>query len=641
MTDGKPDRDPGRDPVEQGNRGGRRARDRLRQVRDRVDLVAFRLFGRHVDSTRHERDRTRYAGLHRPVPFETYLIRLYALSWVLAVIVGIAAGVALHATLPQGAVETVQELPILDGIPADWVLPLVALLGGGLAGLATRLLLRRLGSGFIGARYRRRRARIEETLPGAVRYLHVAATGTVDPRVLLERVASRPRIHGATARSFAAIRSRQRLGGSIDAAIRRVARDTPAQDSLAPFLLTFLERRRAGNEALREFLADESRLLAVEDEHRHKRAGAFLRTVVGLFVVLLVGPVVVGLGLVGGLVVVPGVGGPDAALPVPDLTGATTAIGGGAIVLLGAGAALFAFLLRPSGLRWALPAPSQSPWAVLRTSPSNPTNALLVVLPLGVAVLGWGLLGPADRWTALLGAYVTVAVPVGLVDARRARQRARRDRALPAFVHSLADRLESGVPVRRAVARIASEESHGPLDEPIRKLAADLKLIQGPEGGRKRALERFVGRLGTPFAGRTVGLAIGAIEAGADARSAVSHLQTETGRLEHADRARRNRFPAMVLVGWTVGLLLVAIVVVVNLMVVETASPTGPVAGIAVEPLAGVSRERPLFFLLTQATMLASGWFAGLTGRGLYEALLHSGVLLAIAWVGFRLAGLG
>ncbi|MDR5656725.1 type II secretion system F family protein [Halodesulfurarchaeum sp. HSR-GB] len=604
-----------------------------RRVPDRLGQFAFRLFGRHVDSARHERDRTRFRALGLSHSFETHLLGQYALSWLVA----LAAG-ATGALAARNFLRSVQfSAPAIDGSGAVLAGSLaVGLFVGGLA----KYLLRRGASLALEYLVRRRRTQIEHTLPGAVRYLHVTAAGTVDPARLFERIADNERVHGAMANSARRIRRRQQFTGSVESAIRREARDTPATESLAPFLLTFIERRREGDTALREFLADESRLLAVEDEQRHRREASYLRTVVGLFVLLLVGPLFLLLGLAGVSIVFPDTVPTALEFGRPQFDGLLAGVGSVGIVLLGAVAALFAFLLRPSGHRWAAPAPAQSPIAVLQSSPSNPTNALLVLLPVALGALGLGLLSGGAVSTLLLGAYVAVAVPTGLVDVRRARRRARIDRALPGFVHSLSERLESGRPLRQAVAEIATEESYGPLQEPIRKLAVDLKLVHGPTGGRTEALERFVGRIGTPFAGRTVGLAIGAIEAGADARTAVAHLQTETGRLVHADRARRSRFPVVILVGWTVALLIVAIVVAVNLMVLDTASPTGPVAGVTVTAMEAPGQKRPLFYVLTQATMLASGWFAGLTGRGVYEALLHSGVLVGITWVGFRLAGL-
>jgi archaellum biogenesis protein FlaJ (TadC family) len=609
-------------------------------LRDRFDAMAYRLFGRHVEADRHKRDRTRYMALSRSLPFETFLIRLYLASWLLALPVGglIAFGIAVISQPPL-AIALPGPRMLFEIRSQIWIQTL-ALFAGLLVSLLSSVFVRQLASVGLGYLHKREQADIEQTLPGAVRFLHVAASGTVDPRRLFEAVASRKRIHGATARSFEAICRRHAITGNMETAIRVGARDTPSQKLLAPFLLSFIERSRDGEAALRNFLADESRLLAVEDERRHRRDGAYLRTVVGLFVLVLVGPLVVGLGVAGGLIIVPEFGGTRAPIPIPELSGFVTAIGSAGILLFGGAAALLAFLVRPTGHRWAAPAPAQSLRNAIRTSMTNPTNALLLLLPIGLAVLVWGHLSDLQLGFGLLGAYVVVAIPTGLIDVRRSRRRTRLDRALPGFVHALAERLERGLPFREAVTRIAQEEDFGELDDPVRKLAADLTLLQGPNGGRKRALERFVGRLGTPFAGRTIGLAVGAIEAGADAQSAVAHLQTETGRLEHAASARRSRLPVMILVGWTVAMLIVAIVIAVNLMVLETATPTGPVAGVAVEAFDGTTRERPLFYVLTQATMLTSGWFAGLTGRGVYEALLHSGVLVAITWVGFRLVGL-
>lgn len=609
-------------------------------LRDRFDTVAYRLFGRHVKADRHKRDRARYLALSRSLPFETFLIRLYLVSWLLALPVGGLSAIGFAHGLPSPLSITLPGSQVLFEIRSQIWIGALASFGGLLVSLTSTVFVRKLASAGLGYLHKRERAAIEQTLPGAVRFLHVAASGTVEPRRLFEAVATRKRIHGATARSFEAICRRHAITGSMETAIRAGARDTPSQELLAPFLLSFIERSRDGEAALRNFLAEESRLLAVEDERRHHRDGAYLRTVVGLFVLLLVGPLVVGLGVAGSLIVFPEFGGSRTPVSIPELGGFVTAIGSGGILLFGGAAALLAFLIRPTGHRWAAPAPAQSVRNAIRTSTTNPTNALLLLLPVGLTLLGWGHLTEFQMASGLLGAYVVVAIPTGLIDVRRSRRRTRLDRALPVFVHALAERLERGLPFREAVTRIARTETFGDLDGPVRKLAADVTLLHGPNGGRKRALERFVGRIGTPFAGRTIGLAVGAIEAGADAQSAVAHLQTETGRLEHAATARRSRLPVMILVGWTVAMLIVAIVVAVNLMVLETATPTGPVAGVAIEAVEGTTRERPLFYVLTQATMLTSGWFAGLSGRGIYEALLHSGVLVAITWIGFRLVGL-
>jgi hypothetical protein len=55
----------------------------------------------------------------------------------------------------------------------------------------------------------------------------------------------------------------------------------------------------------------------------------------------------------------------------------------------------------------------------------------------------------------------------------------------------------------------------------------------------------------------------------------------------------------------------------------------------AVDP----ARDSERFYLVTQATVVACGWFAGTASRGRYEALLHSGLLVVVTYVVFT--GLG
>jgi hypothetical protein len=52
-----------------------------------------------------------------------------------------------------------------------------------------------------------------------------------------------------------------------------------------------------------------------------------------------------------------------------------------------------------------------------------------------------------------------------------------------------------------------------------------------------------------------------------------------------------------------------------------------------------VAREQFRIYVVTQATMLAAGWFAGTASRGRYEALLHSGGLVTICYLVY--AGMG
>jgi len=97
-------------------------------------------------------------------------------------------------------------------------------------------------------------------------------------------------------------------------------------------------------------------------------------------------------------------------------------------------------------------------------------------------------------------------------------------------------------------------------------------------------------------------------------------------------------------VGWTTALLVVGIVVAVNTQVIDgfaQLSELSGTSGFALDPSAvQPERERFRFYVVTQATMLASGWFAGVASRGPYEALLHSGMLVALCYAIFAGGGL-
>jgi hypothetical protein len=151
------------------------------------------------------------------------------------------------------------------------------------------------------------------------------------------------------------------------------------------------------------------------------------------------------------------------------------------------------------------------------------------------------------------------------------------------------------------------------------------------------------------MAEQTIGLVVGALEAGSDTEQVFETLQTEIGQLYHERKELRSALLVYVAVGWTTGLLVLGIVVAVNLYVLDgfaqlaTVSATSGQAagGLTLDPDAvDPARERWRFYLVTQATMLACGWFAGTASRGRYEALLHSAGLVAITYVVFAGAGL-
>jgi hypothetical protein len=238
-------------------------------------------------------------------------------------------------------------------------------------------------------------------------------------------------------------------------------------------------------------------------------------------------------------------------------------------------------------------------------------------------------------------------VPVGTVAVRRARRDDAKDREIRDFIHAVSGHVSLGRPFPDAVQRVAGEVDLGPLQEDVEALAFNLGLTTSAteaEDVRAAALDRFVERVGTPLSSQTVGLVVGALEAGSDTERVFETLETEIGRLYHERKALRSRLMVYVAVGWTTALLVVGIVVAVNMTVLDGFSQLSDVAGStgslslnpgAVDP----ERDRGLFYLVAQATVIACGWFAGTASRGKYEALLHSGLLVLVTYVVFT--GLG
>ncbi|MFC3478323.1 type II secretion system F family protein [Halobacterium litoreum] len=604
-----------------------------------LDRALYALFARQADHTRHETDRKRYRATHIDASFDVYLARVYGASW-LAFAAVAALAVAVGAVLPSAVA------PVTDPSPLAPTFTVAAVLGVPL-GFAAKRATVWTGGHYLGWRARVRRSDIEGTLPGAVRYLSVLASGTTDERELLSRVAERPEAYGETALAFRDVLNTAELTGSVDRGLRVVARDTPSREVLAPFLLKLREHAAQGPDAVAQYLELESRMLANRRERTRERATGFLELVAELFIVLLVLPALLVIVATVLSVLAPGLG-KEVATPLGAATVRELLVfGSGVFVLVvGALAAWLVESMRPRGFSWHGHARS-SGLGIVANAARNPADAALVLaLPAaGVAALLWDYgLRPAN--VALLG-YVAFAVPVGLVATRRARLDDAKDREIQDFVHAVSGHVSLGRPFGDAVERVAEDVDLGPLNPDVADLAFNLSVTTHDEDVRAAALRRFVDRVDTQLAAQTVGLVSGALDAGSDADAAFEALQAEVGRLYHEKRALRSRLLVYVAVGWTTALLVIGITVAVNLAVLDSFAQLSSVSnaanagGLAIDPSAvNLERDRYRFYLVTQATMLACGWFAGAASRGKYDALLHSGLLVASAYLVFRGVGL-
>ena len=619
-----------------------------------IDTGLYALFSRHADRTAHERDRQRYRGAGLTTSFDVYLSRVYGLAWAgaLAAAVGTFVGTVLFpAAVVAGILKFLREgLPVVNRLPALSVsVPRIYVAVGlaGAVGATVRWVGVRAGGLYLRRVAAARRENIEQTLPGAVRYMRVLASGTSDQRAMLRRVADQE-AYGATADTFRAALNKASLTGSLDEGLSRAARDTPSRDLLAPFLLKFREHAAQGSDALEGYLRMEGRLLSHRQARVHERASGYLELVAELFVVLLIVPALSVLVVTIASVLAPGLSEPIHT-PLGSVTARAVLVYASVVFVLvvGAGAAALIASLRPTAHAAPTYRRPGEPQEVALTAATNPASAAVVVaVPAIAATVGLWLLGYALANVLLLG-YAGYSIPVGIVAVRRARRDDAKDREIRDFIHAVSGHVSLGRPFPEAVRRVAREVDLGALQPDVEDLAFNLGLTTGADGDddvRAAALDRFVERVGTPLASQTVGLVVGALEAGSDTEEVFETLETEIGRLYHERKALRSRLLVYVAIGWTTAVLVVGIVVAVNASVIEGFSQLSSVAEVdarlalapdAVQP----ARDRERFYLVTQATVLACGWFAGTASRGWYEALLHSGVLVVLTYVVF--AGLG
>ncbi|QGA83716.1 type II secretion system F family protein [Halomicrobium sp. LC1Hm] len=618
-----------------------------------IDRGLYALFAQHADSGRHDGDRVRYRAADLDASFELYLARTYGLAWV-AGLAGCLFTLVVTAVVPPSVLAEVVAF-FQNGVPivnqVHWPVvprPVVAVGAGLVGGGVLRLLVVRAGSTYLRWVGEARRSDIEATLPGAVRYLRVLASGEHDQRAMLRRVADQD-AYGETAVAFQRILNRAALTGSLDEGLEHVASETPSRDLLAPFLLKFREHANQSADALEGYLQMEGRLLSHEQSRRHERATGFLELLAELFVVLLVLPALLVL-----IVTIMGVLSPglseQVATPVGPMTVRSVLVYGSAgfVLAAGASASLLVSAIRPhsaSAPSYTAPASLRS---IVETASRNPASAARVLaptVPVVVAVLVG--LGYRPVNVALL-AYVAYGLPVGAVAVRRAKVDDAKDREIQDFVHAVSGHVSLGRPFSEAVERVAEEVDLGALQSDVDQLAFTLGLTASPDDdatdGRAAALDQFVERVGTPMAEQTIGLVVGALDAGSDAEDVFETLQTEIGKLYHERKALRSSLLVYVAVGWTTALLVVGIVVAVNAYVLDGFAQLSTVSsgpGITIDPTAvDPPRDRYRFYVVTQATMLGCGWFAGTASRGRYEALLHSGALVAVAYVVFTGAGM-
>ncbi|WP_053946922.1 type II secretion system F family protein [Halolamina sediminis] len=612
-----------------------------------LDRTLYTLFASEADAARHSAHREQYRGTDLGVGFDVYVARLHGLAW-LAAVLAVVPTLTIALAAPPGTYDAVAGL--LARVAPVGVAPrpprlLVGAVVGTFVGVVSRRSVIALGGRYLGWLASARKADIERTLPGAARYLHALSSGADGPRAMLRKVAEND-AYGETAVAARKVLNTAALTGSLDEGLRRVARDTPSRDTLAPFLLKFREHSEQGGDALANYLGLEARMLGHQRSQAQRRNEGFLELVAELFVVLLVMPALLVVVLTVMSVLAPGLSAPIST-PLGSVTQRAALIYGAAgfVLVVGAGAAATVGHLRPTERQVTYSRPGGA-IATLRSAATNPASAALVLAPLALVGIGAGHVARIHPLGSLLAGYVAWGVPVGAVAVRRARIDDAKDREIQEFVHAVSGHVGLGRPFGEAVELVAEDVDLGPLQGDVASLAFDLSLSDSPDGTDRRtaALSRFVDRVGTPLAAQTMGLVTGALDAGSDTESVFETLQTEVGQLHHEKKALRSDLAVYVGVGWVTALLVVAIVLAVDLYVLDGFSQLSAMpgsAGFALDPNAiQPERERFRFAVVAVATSIAAGWFAGMASRGPYDALLHSSLLAGLTAAVFAGVGL-
>lgn len=380
-----------------------------------VDRVLYALFARHASDRRHDADRKRYRGTALDTGFETHLARVYGLSWLVCVAVIVPALLVAASTVPGLLAAADAWIGARSPVPIGSLSPeRVAVVAAGLTGFLAKRATVRLGGLHLRWLTATRRTDIERTLPPAVRYLELLAAGSDGPRKMVEKAAAND-AYGGTATSLRKALNAARLAGSLDEGLRRVARDTPSRELLAPFLLKFRKHAATGDAALAEYLRTESRMLAHRQDRARKRARRFLELLTELFVVVLVLPALLVIAATALTVVVPELL-PPVDTPVGVVPTRAVVLYGAVVFLVAIGlvGAVAVGTLRPPNQRASYDLPA-FPRKILASAGRNPSSAAVVCAPpaallaVGLAFAGYTLVNVA------LLSYAAFAVPVGAV----------------------------------------------------------------------------------------------------------------------------------------------------------------------------------------------------------------------------------
>lgn len=228
--------------------------------------------------------------------------------------------------------------------------------------------------------------------------------------------------------------------------------------------------------------------------------------------------------------------------------------------------------------------------------------------------------------------------PYGWYAAREARRTEAIDQKFPEFLRDLAESQRAGMTLTEAVLT-ASKGQYGMLTPEIRKMAAQIEWGVSFSD----ALERFAKRVNTPLIGRTVSLVIQASNAGGNVVDVLTAAADDSREIQQIVKERTQSMSIYVMIIYIAFAVFIGVIAVLNAQFIpEVAKAVEKADGVSIGGLNFRKFDQDdfkiLFFHAAVIQGLGGGIVGGVMSQGkMVHGLRHSFILVAIAWVLFRL----
>lgn len=278
----------------------------------------------------------------------------------------------------------------------------------------------------------------------------------------------------------------------------------------------------------------------------------------------------------------------------------------------------------------------------------NPVISLFATVPLAAGVVWYATTrgGHALSESAFLAApvgatlwlvvapFLIVTVPISLFVERRHGRERRISRQFPDTLNALSSANKMGVPTTDALELVAKWSS-GPMERELRKVRNDIRWNHDPA----RALRALADSLRVPRISRSISLVAEGMRSSSDLARVLNIAAEDTRNRFKIDEERRRElssYVAVVIIGYLVYLLVVALLTTAYLDQIAQTPATEPVPGTTMTPISisnlPISAYEVLFFHSAIIQAVGSGLLAGkLVENNALNGLKYSILLVLVA----------